>query len=140
MFTRPKLDFVCTYRGDHLVNVTLSYCVLHHCTGFFVFSSRRRHTRCLSDWSSDVCSSDLADRLPLVFRDSPPPPGWAYAILDASAKRVAGNAPPIGPPDLIDRLCETETPGLHQRSEERRVGKEGRRRRGRSQYDVEHRQ
>src|ERR1035438_3312956 len=23
------------------------------------FSSRRRHTRCLSDWSSDVCSSDL---------------------------------------------------------------------------------
>src|SRR5258705_2529948 len=26
---------------------------------YFVFSSRRRHTRCLSDWSSDVCSSDL---------------------------------------------------------------------------------
>src|SRR5471030_139915 len=25
----------------------------------FLFSSRRRHTRCLSDWSSDVCSSDL---------------------------------------------------------------------------------
>src|SRR5205814_7974173 len=22
--------------------------------------SRRRHTRCLSDWSSDVCSSDLS--------------------------------------------------------------------------------
>src|SRR5436853_2478919 len=29
---------------------------------FFFFSSRRRHTRCLSDWSSDVCSSDLARR------------------------------------------------------------------------------
>src|ERR1035438_10059145 len=26
---------------------------------FFFFSSRRRHTRCPSDWSSDVCSSDL---------------------------------------------------------------------------------
>src|SRR5438045_8583714 len=26
----------------------------------FFFSSRRRHTRCLSDWSSDVCSSDLS--------------------------------------------------------------------------------
>src|SRR2546429_3394448 len=26
--------------------------------GFF-FSSRRRHTRCSRDWSSDVCSSDL---------------------------------------------------------------------------------
>src|SRR2546422_6907274 len=28
---------------------------------FFFFSSRRRHTRCSRDWSSDVCSSDLAD-------------------------------------------------------------------------------
>src|SRR2546422_2786732 len=36
--------------------------------GFFFFSSRRRHTRCSRDWSSDVCSSDLiptvASRLP----------------------------------------------------------------------------
>src|SRR2546422_2985812 len=30
----------------------------------FFFSSRRRHTRCSRDWSSDVCSSDLP---------SPPP-------------------------------------------------------------------
>src|SRR6266436_7201413 len=31
---------------------------------FFFFSSRRRHTRCSRDWSSDVCSSDLGpDRL-----------------------------------------------------------------------------
>src|SRR3989304_8390541 len=28
----------------------------------FVFSSRRRHTRCSRDWSSDVCSSDLERR------------------------------------------------------------------------------
>src|SRR3989304_6183642 len=26
---------------------------------YFFFSSRRRHTRCSRDWSSDVCSSDL---------------------------------------------------------------------------------
>src|SRR5260221_1242490 len=26
---------------------------------YFFFSSRRRHTRSLCDWSSDVCSSDL---------------------------------------------------------------------------------
>src|SRR5579872_3714820 len=26
----------------------------------FFFSSRRRHTRCGRDWSSNVCSSDLA--------------------------------------------------------------------------------
>src|SRR2546422_6109213 len=31
----------------------------------FFFSSRRRHTRCSRDWSSDVCSSDL---LPTVER------------------------------------------------------------------------
>src|SRR5260221_13771960 len=28
---------------------------------FFFFSSRRRHTRSLCDWSSDVCSSDLVE-------------------------------------------------------------------------------
>src|SRR3712207_4797959 len=28
---------------------------------FFFFSSRRRHTRYWRDWSSDVCSSDLAE-------------------------------------------------------------------------------
>src|SRR6266478_7682261 len=30
---------------------------------FFFFSSRRRHTRFDCDWSSDVCSSDLGDKL-----------------------------------------------------------------------------
>src|SRR6266699_2827450 len=33
----------------------------------FFFSSRRRHTRCGRDWSSDVCSSDL-----LVFSEITP--------------------------------------------------------------------
>src|SRR5258706_12035399 len=31
----------------------------------FFFSSRRRHTRLVSDWSSDVCSSDLVPNLSL---------------------------------------------------------------------------
>src|SRR5437762_9817114 len=30
---------------------------------FFFFSSRRRHTRYIGDWSSDVCSSDLFSKL-----------------------------------------------------------------------------
>src|SRR5690554_7619421 len=38
----------------------------------FFFSSRRRHTRCGRDWSSDVCSSDITDvnqyRLDLATR------------------------------------------------------------------------
>src|SRR5216684_4916934 len=33
-------------------------CNVRLCFVFF-FSSRRRHTRCSRDWSSDVCSSDL---------------------------------------------------------------------------------
>src|SRR5262245_66680468 len=35
----------------------------------FFFSSRRRHTRCLSDWSSDVCSSDLVNGTRVVARE-----------------------------------------------------------------------
>src|SRR5438046_3569035 len=34
-------------------------CELFRFFVFFFFSSRRRHTRLVSDWSSDVCSSDL---------------------------------------------------------------------------------
>src|SRR5216684_4655116 len=42
----------------------------------FFFSSRRRHTRCSRDWSSDVCSSDL-ERQGLR-------PGDALAVLQAT--------------------------------------------------------
>src|ERR1035438_10617682 len=62
---------------------------------FFFFSSRRRHTRCLSDWSSDVCSSDLR-------MNSPKP---------SIRQRV----------DRWKLMSVTLTSG---RSEERRVGKE----------------
>src|SRR5438034_1449456 len=37
----------------------------YHRSSFF-FSSRRRHTRSLCDWSSDVCSSDLQPGLDIV--------------------------------------------------------------------------
>src|SRR2546429_6345843 len=36
----------------------------------FFFSSRRRHTRCSRDWSSDVCSSDLEEHVQ-VFQNAP---------------------------------------------------------------------
>src|SRR2546422_7791960 len=36
---------------------------------YFFFSSRRRHTRCSRDWSSDVCSSDLLRRLRTDYVD-----------------------------------------------------------------------
>src|SRR6266446_5712492 len=37
---------------------------------FFFFSSRRRHTRLQGDWSSDVCSSDLANTSPASWGTS----------------------------------------------------------------------
>src|SRR5207253_6951017 len=49
----------------------------------FFFSSRRRHTRWPRDWSSDVCSSDLAGRRASVD---------LYATLD-DIRYLAGRDP-----------------------------------------------
>src|SRR5262249_57102074 len=51
---------------------------------FFFFSSRRRHTRLVSDWSSDVCSSDL---MKLAIRPMTPlqQPAWRSAATGSSA-------------------------------------------------------
>ena len=43
---------------DRLAGGSIGECLLLLFV-FFFFSSRRRHTRLVSDWSSDVCSSDL---------------------------------------------------------------------------------
>src|SRR2546422_11605289 len=60
---------------------------------FFFFSSRRRHTRCSRDWSSDVCSSDLGH-------------------YQANCKSL-----------LRQRINPPTVPISQDRSEERRVGK-----------------
>src|SRR4030066_563520 len=46
----------------------------------FFFSSRRRHTRFKCDWSSDVCSSDLAWRRARYARAPLPAHLWADAV------------------------------------------------------------
>src|SRR5262245_1180426 len=51
-----RRSFACTHGRSSIQCWTESCCF--DLSSFF-FSSRRRHTRCLSDWSSDVCSSDL---------------------------------------------------------------------------------
>src|SRR2546429_1379161 len=89
----------------------------------FFFSSRRRHTRCSRDWSSDVCSSDLNAAayfagpgviLSFVIAGSACAlTGLCYAEL-ASAMPVSGSS---------YTYCYA---ALGERSEERRVGKEGR--------------
>src|SRR5437762_7136719 len=49
---------VCSHLdSDNNLIIFLLLCISF---GFFFFSSRRRHTRYIGDWSSDVCSSDLA--------------------------------------------------------------------------------
>src|SRR5690625_7051937 len=90
----------------------------------FFFSSRRRHTRWPRDWSSDVCSSDLAQ--------------------DAGThRRYTMTCLTLGSAVRVDRLDPAEAGGtgsvhgtaraidahgrLVVRSEERRVGKGGRR-------------
>src|SRR5690554_1968748 len=52
-----------TYLHCILIDIFYVLCFFSYYCFFFVFfffSSRRRHTRCGRDWSSDVCSSDLA--------------------------------------------------------------------------------
>src|SRR5437899_12964308 len=51
----------------------------------FFFSSRRRHTRCLSHWSSDVCSSDLIVNLGNITATS-----GGFAALVAPGVRNTG--------------------------------------------------
>src|SRR5438876_9845612 len=61
----------------------------------FFFSSRRRHTRWTGDWSSDVCSSDLA----LVFLQQPTnaaggtalSPGVTVAVEDVFGNTVTSD-------------------------------------------------
>src|SRR5262249_59525319 len=79
----------------------------------FFFSSRRRHTRLVSDWSSDVCSSDLG-----IARKTPLAPAYATILAQAS-KRISRGAP--SRPGVISTRAPIQT----RRSEERRVGKEG---------------
>src|SRR5687768_18094933 len=63
-------------------------CILLLCF-FFFFSSRRLHTRCSRDWSSDVCSSDLSGA-PLPCDT---PAGWTRVVglwVQAQAVRHSG--------------------------------------------------
>src|SRR5690606_40098692 len=93
------------------------------------FSSRRRHTRFSRDWSSDVCSSDLA-----VGLEEP-----ALASLARAAYRLLGLQSffTAGPKEIrawtvpVGATAPQAAGAIHSdfercfiRSEERRVGKE----------------
>src|SRR5205814_10057701 len=99
----------------------------------FFFSSRRRHTRCLSDWSSDVCSSDLPVKriAPTGARIDAGGDKLALGVVDVGPagefgdhERVRGAVADVGDAHLGGKRGGPDL--LRHRSEERRVGKEGR--------------
>src|SRR5437016_6678457 len=88
-------------------------------TKSFFFSSRRRHTRLVSDWSSDVCSSDLvavavtaANRLRHLLQRQPvviqlsqhSPPQWK-SRLPASWTAAQFLVSPSNPPPKSPALA-----------------------------------
>src|SRR5690554_7011580 len=93
----------------------MSFCLL------FFFSSRRRHTRCGRDWSSDVCSSDLdvanGGGTDLTASDS-----LVGTPRYMSPEQIRGHE--MGPASDIYSLGLVVYELLMGRSEERRVGKE----------------
>src|SRR5690606_40819205 len=92
------------------------------------FSSRRRHTRFSRDWSSDVCSSDLANRHTLRSL------ARRWLMLDEEIKELNGMIEELvlgRAPHLLEELgigvdtaAEILIVAGDNRSEERRVGKE----------------
>src|SRR5438034_5066884 len=87
---------------------------------FFFFSSRRRHTRSLCDWSSDVCSSDLRgidarDNASVLLRE---PHTIEFGTIFLAGLR--------SDEAMISVLAHELTHVASGRSEERRVGKEWR--------------
>src|SRR5436305_11164425 len=94
---------------------------------FFFFSSRRRHTRCGRDWSSDVCSSDLWG----LGTETPTERFAPRRLRRATTFIGADGTEPRdlrsrAPPPLASVAVRLLAPEPLARSEERRVGKEWR--------------
>src|SRR3546814_3584448 len=91
---------------------------------FFYFKQKTAYEMRISDWSSDVCSSDL---LRPMIEPLPPP------SRIARASRYSDSASLAAPPEKSTRrrpekaawtTCLILSTGSDHRSEERRVGKE----------------
>src|SRR5437762_11406534 len=83
---------------------------------YFFFSSRRRHTRYIGDWSSDVCSSDLGGFILVLRQGSHDLRRPAGPLCDATAVALLAA--------LLGGAALGEAHLAPSRSEERRVGKE----------------
>src|SRR5215213_11866255 len=91
---------------------------------FFFFSSRRRHTRLVSDWSSDVCSSDL--------RGDPRPRVRRRGLGDHDAPQLRGDRKSVVEGKSVDlggrRIIKKKKKEEKQEGRERREQDEGTRR------------
>src|SRR5256885_7547896 len=109
-------------RGPCLVEYERAAVVIDRGVRLLLFSSRRRHTRLQGDWSSDVCSSDLAPSgtSDILSRASFTLSRKYSRILSAMAGwRMTFRSSPRATPSMVTSSWVGPT-----RSEERRVGKE----------------
>src|SRR5437867_6409891 len=95
----------------------------------FFFSGRRRHTSSYGDWSSDVCSSDLVERLRQIDQLSR---GRIQTVMSSALaiERLVLDADLVVGAVLVPGARAPHLVGAELRSEERRVGKDGRARLG----------
>src|SRR5438132_9169746 len=111
--------WVCTFLCSSVLSFFFCFCFLM-CVFFFFFffSSRRRHTRSLCDWSSDVCSSDLVPgaAAPHGGHGDQLRAGEIHGLLRLHQGGRGVRRPRARPLDLGGEDQD--------RSEERRVGKE----------------
>src|SRR3546814_7842967 len=90
---------------------------------FFFFKQKTAYEMRISDWSSDVCSSDLvATGAPQAQERAPMAQPGAYDPA-APAGGYEARVDLVQPVDLYSRVNRATKYGF--RSEERRVGKEG---------------
>src|SRR5699024_11873075 len=92
-------------------------------------SSRRRHTRSKRDWSSDVCSSDLLKEPEEAKKHIGYLPELPPLYMDMTVREYLEFAAELK--KIPKKKREDSVTEVEKRSEERRVGKERRRRGGR---------
>src|SRR5262249_59916834 len=102
-------------------------------SSFFFFSSRRRHTRLVSDWSSDVCSSDLSAPALSMPTHLPFIVGTIIGILAGFIHEAIPHVDILNAGALGTGAIKFIEIRRVARSEERRVGKECR-----SRWEPEH--
>src|SRR3546814_4236641 len=98
------------------------------CVFFFFFKQKTAYEMRISDWSSDVCSSDLAQVCPHVGveRAGGVQP-HLRSVRQPEFLYIAGAGTVVGGPggdDARDGRMRPACPSQQARSEERRVGKE----------------